>query len=195
MTEIFIDNFPVMFNPPPEAPTPKVEDWQNTIREIEAVHNKRQHRWDVRYVMLARFISLWSKDPSTQTGAVIVSPDNRIVSIGFNGFPRGFNDSEELYANRDVKLSRIVHAEMNALLFAKNLPPGSTLYNWPYPPCDRCFVHQIQSNIIRFVHPATSELSEDQQKRWGPAFERVKGMADEVGAELVEISRKELGVE
>lgn len=50
-------------------------------------------KWDSRFMDLARLVAGWSKDPSTQVGAVIVDPDKRIVSTGFNGFPRCVNDA------------------------------------------------------------------------------------------------------
>jgi len=73
-------------------------------------------KWDSRFMDLARLVASWSKDPSTQVGAVIVDQDKRIVSTGFNGFPRCVNDSP---VDREVKLLRTIHAEENALLFAR----------------------------------------------------------------------------
>ena len=75
-------------------------------------------KWDRRFVDLARYVASWSKDPSTKTGAVIVDDYNRIVSVGYNGFPRGIRDDEERLSNRDVKLSLMVHCEINAIIFA-----------------------------------------------------------------------------
>jgi dCMP deaminase len=65
---------------------------------------------------LAKYISEWSKDPSTKVGAVIVDDEKKIVGLGFNGFPIKTSDNEELYYDRDYKLSKIVHAEINAIL-------------------------------------------------------------------------------
>lgn len=73
--------------------------------------------WDDRFLELATVISSWSKDPSTQVGAVIVDDDNRVISIGYNGFPKGIKDDHRL-SNRDLKYEMVVHAEANALLFA-----------------------------------------------------------------------------
>ena len=52
-------------------------------------------KWDNRFLELAKLIGSWSKDPSTQVGAVIVDNNNRILSIGFKGFPKGVEDSEK----------------------------------------------------------------------------------------------------
>jgi len=146
-------------------------------------------KWDLRYLEMARLVSTWSKDPSTQTGAVIVRPNKSVASVGFNGFPQNMPDSPELYANRDEKYSRIVHCEMNALLFTKDNLHGYTLYTHPFLSCDRCFVHMLQAGITRFVAP---QATEEQLTRWGPAFDRVRRYAAESGVQLIEVPREQL---
>ena len=141
-------------------------------------------RWDIRYVELARLVSTWSKDPSTQTGAVIVRPDNSVASIGFNGFPRGIDDSTERYADREVKYSYIIHCEMNAVLSAHDNVIGSTLYTYPFLSCDRCAVHMIQAGIKRVVAPACPP---SKIERWGAILEESKRRFAEAGIECVEI--------
>jgi len=141
-------------------------------------------KWDLRFLELAKLISTWSKDPSTKTGAVIVSSDRRVVSVGFNGFPQNMVDLPENYSNREEKYSRIVHCEMNALLFAKESTIGCTLYTWPLMSCDRCFVHMAQAGINRFVAPIPSA---DLVTRWGTAMNRVRKYIKETGGELVEL--------
>ena len=108
-----------------------------------------------------------------------------MLSLGFNGFPAGMKDDDELYANRDEKLSRIIHCEMNALLFAnrKMLPEGCTLYTHPFMSCDRCVVHMIQAGIRRYVAPIPTTA---QAERWGDSFARTRKYILEVGGELVE---------
>ena len=145
----------------------------------EVPHNK----WDLRFLELAKFISTWSKDPSTKTGAVIVRPNNSICSVGFNGFPTAMVDDETLYNNRDEKYSRIIHCEMNAAKFATEDMSGFTLYTYPFMSCDRCFVHMANYGITRFVAPVASL---DKQERWETAFARVRAYAVEMGLELVE---------
>ena len=82
-------------------------------------------KWDARFIALASLVASWSKDPSTQVGAVIVDQDKRIVSTGFNGFPQGVNDAP---VDREIKLLRTIHAEENALLFARRNVTGMTIY-------------------------------------------------------------------
>lgn len=108
--------------------------------------------WDIRFLELARHIAQWSKDPSTKCGAVIVRPDRTIVSLGYNGFPRGMSDDPAMYKNREVKYRKVVHAEMNAILTAGTTDlAGCCLYTWPIPPCERCAVHILQTGIVRVV--------------------------------------------
>lgn len=99
---------------------------------------------------MAQLVATWSKDPSTQVGAVIVDTHNRIISTGFNGFPRGVKDE---VVERDVKLLRTIHAEDNAILFAKCDVSGMTIYV-THPPCARCAAKIIQAGITRVVYPS-----------------------------------------
>ncbi len=75
-------------------------------------------KWDKRFLELAKHVSLWSKDPSTKTGSVIVDQKRRVVSGGYNGLPIGVEDLDERLNNREIKYKMIVHCERNALLFA-----------------------------------------------------------------------------
>lgn len=150
------------------------------------------NKWDLRYLKMAELVSTWSKDPSTQTGAVIVRANGTVAGVGFNGFPKGMSDDPALYANREEKYSRIVHCEVNALLFSGGLIEGATLYTWPFISCDRCLVQMLQAGIKRFVAPAASL---DGLSRWGSAFDKVKKYVAEAGVELLEVSREELGLE
>lgn len=142
------------------------------------------NKWDLRFLELAKFISGWSKDPSTKVGAVIVRPNRSVCSVGFNGFPSTMIDSDELYLNRDEKYSRIIHGEINAIVFAAEKLNGYTLYTYPFIPCDRCFVQVTQHGIVHVVAPKPTE---DQLTRWGPAFERVRKYAQETGVVLEEV--------
>lgn len=118
---------------------------------------KNQNKWDVRYLELARHISTWSSDPSRKVGAVAIGSKKQVLSQGFNGFCRGFDDSKERYANRELKLKFIVHAEANVIYNAAhsgvNLD-GSTLYVWGCPICHECAKAIIQCGIRRVVMPS-----------------------------------------
>src|SRR4030067_2638115 len=110
---------------------------------------KREHmnnKWDLRFINLAYHISNWSKDPSTKCGAVITH-GNRIVSLGFNGFPAGVLDHDDRLLDRELKYKMVLHAEVNALLFAGTDLSDCTLYVVPMAPCSRCAAQIIQSGI------------------------------------------------
>lgn len=140
--------------------------------------------WDLRFLELAKHIAMWSKDPSTKVGAVIVRPDRTLVSTGFNGFAQRMSDAYEFYRDRDEKYSRIVHAEVNAVLFARASVAGCTLYTWPLAPCDRCAVQMIQAGLTRFVYPkATIEML----TRWEGSLKRTVQYFDEAEVSHLEI--------
>jgi dCMP deaminase len=137
--------------------------------------------WDKRFLELAELVSSWSKDPSTKVGAVIVDDKNIIVSVGFNGFPKGINDNERLH-NRDSKYQIIIHAENNALMFAKRPLDNCTLYTYPFMPCPRCAGMIIQSGIKRVV----SYKNTIDRHRWELDFAISRELFDEAKIQLEE---------
>jgi dCMP deaminase len=141
-------------------------------------------KWDSRFLEMANLVASWSKDPSTKTGAVIVRPDKTVLSVGFNGFPKKMKDDPEQYANREVKYSKIVHCEMNALIHARESLEGCTLYTVPFASCDRCAVHMIQAGITRFVFP---KLPKKLVKRWKESTDKTKQYIEEAGANWTEL--------
>jgi len=142
--------------------------------------------WDNFFLGLAKYAATASKDPSTQTGAVIVDPETKaIVSIGFNGFPRGIADDDRLN-DRAIKYEIVVHCEINALVFARRSLEHCTLYTYPFMSCSRCAAIMIQAGITRCVAPiATSE----QNERWGENFKLTRQLFVEAGVELLEVPR------
>lgn len=142
----------------------------------------RRQKWDFRFLRVAEMVASWSKDPSTKCGAVIVRPDLSICSVGFNGFPRGCSDDPGIYANRELKYERVVHAELNALLAAKEPVNGYTLYSWPPsigPSCARCSAHIVQAGIGRVVH--VRQDTSDLNARWGQSIKIGLDMFSEAG--------------
>lgn len=99
---------------------------------------------------LAEHVATWSQDPSTQVGCVIVDQQNRVVSLGFNGFPRGVKDLPKRYKDRDVKYLFVAHAERNALDNAPLSVEGCTLYS-PLFPCNECAKSIIQKGIKKVI--------------------------------------------
>lgn len=107
-------------------------------------------KWSQRFMALAEHVATWSKDPSTQVGCVIVDKSNRVVSLGFNGFPRGVKDDALRYADRETKLLFVAHAERNALDNAPLSVEGCTLYS-PLLPCNECAKSIIQKGIKKVI--------------------------------------------
>jgi len=140
-------------------------------------------KWDKRFIELAQLVASWSKDPSTKTGAVIVRSDRTVASLGFNGFPRNTDDNAAFYDDRDVKYAKIIHAELNAILNAKEPIKGFTLYTSLFP-CDRCATCIIQSGIGRVV---TLTASDELKKRWRESFDNSSKYFKEAMVPVVEI--------
>lgn len=109
--------------------------------------------WELRHLGLAKHVAEWSKDPNKKCGAVIADHNNMIVSLGYNGFAKGVKDDPRAYQDKDLKLQKIIHAEVNAILYARRALEGHTIYTYPFPPCARCATVIIQSGISRVVFP------------------------------------------
>jgi dCMP deaminase len=112
------------------------------------------NKWHRRFFELAQHVADWSKDPSTQVGACVVNEDKQVVSLGFNGFPRGVEDTISRLMNRETKYKFVSHAERNALDNAYVDIKGSTLYSTLFP-CNECAKGIIQKGIKTVVttHP------------------------------------------
>lgn len=139
-------------------------------------------KWDRRFLGLAEHIASFSKDPSTKVGAVITTSfTNRILSMGFNGFARGVKDTDERLTDRNTKYEMVVHAEINAILFAKCDLEGASLYTWPLPPCARCASLIINAGIRTVVSPPVT------QERWIESCSLALDMFFEAGVEFRQI--------
>ena len=144
----------------------------------------QENKWDQRFIRVAREVSSWSKDPSKQIGAVIVK-DKRILATGYNGFPKGIDDSEDKYNNRELKYELVVHAEMNAIFnasFHGVSLKDTTMYVWGLPVCNECAKGIIQVGINRIVM-ATSDVP----GKWSDSFEKSRDMFSEADIEVSNI--------
>ncbi len=112
--------------------------------------------WEEYFMSLALLSAKRSKDPSTQVGACIVDDDNKVVSIGYNGMPRGIKD-EDLSWNKgedlDSKYLYVCHAEFNAILNTRNGSAlnGCTLYVTLFP-CNECAKAIVQTGIKKIIY-------------------------------------------
>lgn len=112
--------------------------------------------WDNWFIGLAQYVASASKDPSTKVGAIIVDKQNRVLGMGFNGFPRGVDDTPERLNDRELKYRYVVHAELNAILNANASVRGCKIYVWPTimvpAVCPECCKSVIQAGIKEVVY-------------------------------------------
>ena len=106
--------------------------------------------WDDRFMGLARHVASWSKDRSTKVGAVIVDDRQRVLGLGYNGFPRGVNDDVEDRHERPAKYQWTEHAERNAIFNSVGTLDFCTIYI-PWYPCADCARAIIQCGIKKVV--------------------------------------------
>lgn len=152
-------------------------------------------KWDQRYIEMAQQVSRWSKDPSTKIGAVAVDSKKRILSTGYNGFPRGIEDTPERWNDREVKYKLVVHAEMNMIYNASYNGvslDGSTLYVYGLPCCSDCARGIIQVGVKRVVMPTM-----DIPEKWLQSWNLTKEMFNEAGVqyEFLDLDRGDQPVE
>ena len=140
--------------------------------------NRDSNWWHNWFFGLAEHVASASKDPSTKVGAVIVRPDRTIASVGYNGFPRGVEDT---YTTREDKLLRTVHAEANAILAAREPLHGYTLCVTPLHPCANCAALIIQSGI-KYVDYKTGPRA----SAWREHFDVMAEMFDQAGVRYQE---------
>jgi len=146
-------------------------------------------QWDVRFLRIAEEVRFWSKDPGTKVGSVLVN-DRRILSTGYNGFPKSISDDLQRYADREYKLSVTVHSEKNAILnAAKNgtKVEGSTLYV-TFPPCSQCAAAIIQAGVAKVVCPDPEESPE----RWRSNFIAANNLFYEAGVQVIYYGESDL---
>lgn len=106
--------------------------------------------WEEYFMGLAKLSAQRSKDPKTQVGACIVNDDNKIISVGYNGAPIGFNDNEIPW-DSDEKHLYVCHAELNAVLNAELSVKNCRVYVTLFP-CNECAKVIIQSGIKEVIY-------------------------------------------
>lgn len=106
--------------------------------------------WEEYFMGLALLSAERSKDPKTQVGACIIDNDNKIVSVGYNGAPLGFND-EFVPWDTEKKHLYVCHAELNAILNARKSVAGCKLYVTLFP-CNECAKLIIQAGIKEVIY-------------------------------------------
>jgi len=141
--------------------------------------------WDKKFIELSNLVATWSKDTNTKVGAVIVDKDNIIMSMGYNGFPRGCDDTIASRFERPDKYLFTEHAERNAIYQAGRHGVsliGSTIYVTMFP-CADCTRAIIQCGISKIIAPEPDVTHE----RWGTNFVASLEMCDEAKVEVIYI--------
>ena len=134
--------------------------------------------WDEYFMGIAHLSGMRSKDPNTQVGACIVSSDNKILSMGYNGFPIGCSDDEFPWDREgeelDTKYPYVTHGEMNAILnYRGGSLEGTKLYVSLFP-CNECTKAIIQAGIRKIVY-------DSDKYALSPATIAAKKMLDAAG--------------
>lgn len=122
--------------------------------------------WDEYFMGIAYLSAKRSKDPVTQVGACIVI-NNKIVGIGYNGFPNGSSDDEVPWDKEgsflETKYAYVVHAELNAILNSNCNLNGATLYVSHFP-CNECAKSIVQSGIKKVIYYSDKHKDKDSTK-------------------------------
>ncbi len=142
--------------------------------------------WDEYFLVIAEQVSRRSPDPNTHHGCVLVDSDNRVISTGYNG-PVGGLPNEVVPLTRPEKYDWFIHAEDNAVAFARCDLRGSTAYVTGMP-CAACFRRLLQVGVKRIVHAGRSSACISS-----PEEQACMTMAKLLGVELVELEPPNAG--
>ena len=150
--------------------------------------------WDEYFMGIALLSAMRSKDPSTQVGACIVNQFNKIVGIGYNGFPIGCDDDALPWgktsdSTNDTKYPYVVHAEANAILNSTKDLHGSRIYVALFP-CNECTKLIIQSGINEIIYLSDKYKDTDSVK----ASKKMLEMA-EVSCRQLKLDDKKIVIE
>ena len=142
--------------------------------------NPDEYKWHQRFTLLARQVASWSKDPSTQVGCVLTN-NKKVLSVGYNGFPKNISDDLNRLIDRDKKYEITVHAEVNAVTTAALhgvSTEGANAYV-TFNPCSRCAAVLINAGINAIYVDGGSEIPD----RWLENFILASKILAEAGVE------------
>lgn len=146
-----------------------------------------RERWDHKFMGLARHIAGWSKDQSRGVGCVIVGTySHEVRAMGYNGFPRGADDSDPERHQRPAKYAWSEHAERNAVFNAARVGTpleGCTAYSTLFP-CEDCARALVQSGIMRLV----SVAPDFDDPTYGERFRTSVAILNEGAVEIEDIN-------
>lgn len=146
-----------------------------------------EHKWHVRFLRLAKEVSTWSIDPSTKVGCILVK-NKKVISTGYNGFPKNVSDNFDRLLDREKKYEITVHAEVNAVTTAALhgvSTEGSTAYV-SFSPCSRCAAVLINAGVSE-IYVIGGSIVPD---RWLSNFITASNLLAEagVGYQVIDIS-------
>jgi dCMP deaminase len=147
---------------------------------ITSEHNK----WDEYFMAMARLVATKSKDTSVKVGTVIVGPDHEVRSTGYNGFPRGIDETRAYRWERPDKYEWVEHAERNAVYNAARMGmslKGCTAY-MESPPCTDCGRALIQAGIERVVVTINNPFMDRED--WQDSIQFAIDMLREAGVDV-----------
>jgi dCMP deaminase len=139
-----------------------------------------EERWHRRFLKLASEVASWSKDPSTKVGCVLAK-DKKVLSLGYNGFPKNISDDLNRLINREEKYEITVHAEVNAVTTAALhgvSTEGASAYV-TFSPCSRCASVLINAGVSAIYVLGGSEIP----SRWLENFILASKLLAEAGVD------------
>lgn len=140
--------------------------------------NPNDEKWHSRFLRLAEEVATWSKDPSTKVGCVLAK-ERRVISTGYNGFPKNLSDSFDRLMDREQKYEMTVHAEVNAVTTAAlhGVSTENCTAYVTFSPCSRCAAVLINAGITAVYVSGGSTIPD----RWLKNFILASKMLAEAG--------------
>jgi dCMP deaminase len=147
--------------------------------------------WNEYFMGIALLSAMRSKDPNTQVGACVVDDSNKIIGIGYNGFPIGCSDDELPWCNsssspNDTKYPYVVHAEVNAILNSTKNLKNAKIFTALFP-CNECTKVIIQSGIKEVIYLSDKYAQTDSVKASKKMLDLAKVKYSQFKTELKEI--------
>ena len=141
----------------------------------------------LKFMPVAEAVAALSKDPSTKVGAIALDDNFNIISTGYNGFPRGVDDTADRYNDRPTKYKLIAHGESNLVAqsaYSGQSLKGATVLLTSLFPCSSCAKALIQAGVVRIISPPpNTDPRWEEESRWA------KLMFEEAGVALLSVEK------
>ena len=145
-----------------------------------------KHKFE-KFLPIAQAIAQLSKDPSTKIGCLALNDDGIVLAVGYNGFPRGVDDSHHRYEDRETKYKLISHGEQNLVAqaaYAGHSLKGSTVVLSGLYPCSNCAKSLVQAGVKRIITPPPGS-----NPRWSDDSEWSKILFSEASVEIIYVEK------